>query len=220
MSKLDDKEHKKKKKKKKFDYYDAFESQAALAVKEAKLLAEVVNDFESVKDVESRLTRAHEIEREADQVCHDIFESLITDFVTPIDREDIIGIAENLDEVIDLAEEILQRFYMYDIHFMHEDAKKFVKLIVSSCEALSDAMADFRNCKKSSKFKSLICQVNELEDEADGLYIKLIRHLYAEEHTHTMRVIVWTRLLDAMEDCVDQCELVANKMNMVMVKYA
>ena len=81
-------------------------------------------------------------------------------------------------------------------------------------------MADFRNCKKSDKFKSLIYQVNELEDEADELYIKLIRQLYTDEREHTMRVIVWTRLLDAMEDCVDQCELVANKMNMVMVKYA
>ena len=60
----------------------------------------------------------------------------------------------------------------------------------------------------------------ELEDEADELYIKLIRQLYTEEREHSMRVIVWTRLLDAMEDCVDQCELVANKMNTVMVKYA
>ena len=101
-----------------------------------------------------------------------------------------------------------------------KDAKKFAKLIVRSCEALSNAMADFRNCKKSDKFKSLIYQVNELEDEADELYIKLIRQLYTDEREHTMRVIVWTRLLDAMEDCVDQCELVANKMNMVMVKYA
>lgn len=32
----------KKRKKKKFDYYDAFEAQAALCVKEAKLLKEIV----------------------------------------------------------------------------------------------------------------------------------------------------------------------------------
>lgn len=74
--------------------------------------------------------------------------------------------------------------------------------------------------QKSNTFKSLIYQVNQLEDEADELYIKLIRQLYTEEREHSMRVIVWTRLLDAMEDCVDQCELVANKMNTVMVKYA
>lgn len=218
MAKLTKKEPKKKKKK--FDYYDAFDAQAAIAVKEAKLLKEIVDDFETVDQVEARLERAHALEREADELCHSVFEVLITDFVTPIDREDIIAIAENLDEVIDRTEEIIQRFYMYDIHFMHDEAKKFVKLIVRSCEALSNAMADFRNCKKSSKFKSLIYQINELEDEADALYMKLIRELYTKEREHPMRVMVWTRLFDAMEDCVDQCELVASKMNMVMVKYA
>lgn len=223
MAKLTKKELKKKKKK--FDYYDAFDSQAAIAVKEAKLLKEIVDSFQSVDDIkesqiEARLERAHALEREGDELCHRVSEVLITDFVTPIDREDIITITESLDEVIDRTEEIIQRFYMYDIHFMHDGAKKFVKLIVRSCEALSNAMADFRNCKKSSKFKSLIYQVNELEDEADALYMKLIRELYTEEREHPMRVMVWTRLFDAMEDCVDQCELVANKMNMVMVKYA
>ena len=166
------------------------------------------------------LEKMHGFEHGADGKKHEMSAALAKAFVTPLDREDLAELSQNIDEVADKAEEIIQRFYMYDIHFMHDDAKKFVKLIVRSCEALSNAMADFRNCKKSDKFKSLIYQVNELEDEADELYIKLIRQLYTEEHAHTMRVIVWTRLLDAMEDCVDQCEVVANKMNMVMVKYA
>lgn len=211
---------KKDKKKKKFDYYDAFETQASIAVKEARLLNQIVSDFDSVDDVEACLERAHALEREADEVCHSISDVLISDFVTPIDREDIISIAQSLDEVIDRTEEIIQRFYMYDIHFMHEDACTFAKLIVRSCEALSEAMEDFRNCKKSDKFKALVYRVNELEDEADELYIKIIRDLYTKEREHPMRVMVWTRLFDIMEDCVDQCELVATKMNTVMVKYA
>lgn len=211
---------KKDKKKKKFDYYDAFETQASIAVKEARLLNQIVSDFDSVEDVEACLERAHALEREADEVCHSISDVLISDFVTPIDREDIMSIAQSIDEVIDRTEEIIQRFYMYDIHFMHEDARTFVKLIVRSCEALSEAMEDFRNCKKSDKFKALVYRVNELEDEADELYIKIIRDLYTKEREHPMRVMVWTRLFDVMEDCVDQCELVATKMNTVMVKYA
>ena len=51
------------KKKKKFDYYDAFEAQAALCVKEAKLLKEIVHDFESAAELEKELSRAHAIER-------------------------------------------------------------------------------------------------------------------------------------------------------------
>lgn len=220
MAKLTKKDKDKKKKKKKFDYYDAFDAQAEIAVKEAQLLKEIVDNFTTTDEVERYLSPAHDLEREADEICHGMSERLIVDFVTPIDREDVIDIAESLDEVIDLTEEIIQRFYMYDIHFMPEGAKQFVDLIVRSCEALNRAMTDFRNCKKSDQFKELIFQVNAVEDEADELYLTLIRQLYTEEREHAMRVMVWSRLFDAMENCVDQCELVANKMNMVMVKYA
>ena len=110
---------------------------------------------------------------------------------------------------------------MFDIHFMHEDAKKFSKLIVRACEALSEAMVDFRNCKKASeKLNSLLVRVNDIEDEADALFLNIIRELYVKECDNSMRVSVWTRLFEAMEDCVDQCEAVANKMSMIMVKYA
>ena len=198
------------KKKKKFDYYDAFEAQAALCVKEAKLLKEIVHDFESAAELEKELSRAHAIEREADGVCHSVFEALLPDFVT-----------ESLDEIIDMTEEVIQNFYMFDIHFMHEDAKKFSKLIVRACEALSEAMVDFRNCKKASeKLNSLLVRVNDIEDEADALFLNIIRELYVKECDNPMRVSVWTRLFEAMEDCVDQCEAVANKMSMIMVKYA
>lgn len=210
----------KKGKKKKFDYYDAFERQAAYAVKEAKLLQEVVNEFKTAEDIQGYLDRAHAIEHEADLVCHDVIEALLPDFVTPIDREDIIDLIENLDEVTDKIEEVIQLFYMYDIHFMHDDSKVFADMILRSCDALNSAMADFRNCKKSSKFRQLIVDVNNIEDEADDLYIKVIRGLFTVDREKAVRVYVWTRIFEVMEDCVDQCETVANKMNSIMVKYA
>jgi uncharacterized protein len=210
----------KKKKKKKFDYYDAFDAQVALAVKETKLLKGVISEFETASALEKELSRAHAIEREADGICHSVFEALLPDFVTPLDREDIIGMTESLDELIDMTEEIIRNFYMFDVHYMHEDAKKFSKLIVRATEALSEAMADFRNCKKSSKFKQLLVRVHDIEDEADQIYMRIIRELYTAECDHPVRIMVWSRLFGAMEDCVDQCELVANKMNTIMVKYA
>ncbi len=211
---------KKEKKKRKFDYYDAFESQAAIAVKEAKLLKEVVHDFKKASDLEQYLERAHNLEREGDAVCYSVFEALLPDFVTPIDREDIINLAQSLDEVTDMIEEIVQHFYMYDIHFMHAEAKPFAKLIVQATEALSEAMVDFRNCKKSTKFQSYIAQVNDLEDQADQLYMRIIRDLFTLERDNPVRVTVWSNLFDLMEDCADQCEAVANMMSTIMVKYA
>lgn len=214
------KKHNKKKKKRKFDYYDAFESQVAIAVKEVKLLKHVVEGFTDAASLAECLPRAHSLEREADGVCHSVFDALIPDFVTPIDREDIIALTEALDEIVDCAEEIIQRFYIYDIHFMHDQAKPFVKHIMRAVEALAEAMGDFRNCKKSDKFPTAVVRVNQIEDEADELYMKVIRQLYTEERDNPVRVMVWTALFDSMENCVDQCEIVANMMSTVRVKYA
>ena len=219
MAKIGKKDHLKKKKKK-FDYYEAFETQTEIAVKEAKLLRKIVNEFESAEGVHENLDHAHKLEHEADVLCHNVYKTLVTDFVTPFDREDIIALTESLDDVIDRSEEIIQRFYMYDIHMMHEGAQDFADYIVRACETLAEAMLEFRNCKKSHNFKALFVQVKTIEDEADKLYLKLIRELYTEERDHAVRVMIWTRLFDVMEDCVDQCELVANKMRMVYVKYA
>ena len=208
-----------KKSKKKFDYYDAFDKQAAIALKEAKLLREAVSEFKSADDLETYIPRAHALEKEGDGVCHSVFDALLPDFVTPIDREDIIALSESLDELTDKIEEVLQRFYMYDIHFMHNDMEPFAKLLVESCKALCEAMADFRNCKKSDKFHSLIVRVNDLEDEADVMHVRLIRKLYTVDRDRPVRAQVWSSIFDLMEECIDQCEDIANLMNSIMVKY-
>jgi uncharacterized protein len=208
----------KKASKKKFNYFDAFEKQSAIASKQARLLLEVVENFSKAEDIEKYLPRAHELESRGDSVCHDVFDAILPDFVTPIDREDIISLTNSMDALIDKMEEVLQRFYMYDIHFMHHDVKPLAKMIVKSCDALSEAMADFRNCNKSKKFKQLVIKVNDIENEADAFHIKAIRKLYTHDRENPVRVLVWTSLFDMMEECVDLCETIADKMNSIMLK--
>lgn len=208
----------KKASKKKFNYFDAFEKQSAIASKQARLLLEVVENFSKAEDIEKYLPRAHELESRGDSVCHDVFDAILPDFVTPIDREDIISLTNSMDALIDKMEEVLQRFYMYDIHFMHHDVKPLAKMIVKSCDALSEAMADFRNCNKSKKFKQLVIKVNDIENEADAFHIKAIRKLYTHDRENPVRVLVWTSLFDMMEECVDLCERIADKMNSIMLK--
>ncbi len=206
--------------KKKFNYFDAFEHQSEIAAKEARVLLEVIEGFSKAEDIERYLPRVHALENEGDVVCHEIFDAIFLDFVTPIDREDIMALTNSLDTLIDKIEEVIQRFYMYDIHFMHKDAKPFAKMIVKSCDALCAAMADFRNCKKSKKFKQLVIEVNDIENEADVFYMKAVRKLYTIDHENPMRAMIWTSLFDMMEDCVDICESIADKMNSIMLKNA
>lgn len=205
-------------KKKRFDYFDAFEKQAKIAASEARLLLEVVETFSKAEDIEPYLSKAHKIESEGDGVCHSVYDEVLSDLLPPLDRGDIIGLSASLDSLTDKIEEVLQRFYMYDVHFMHYDAKPFAEMIVKSCDALCLAMAHFRDCNKPKKFKQLVIQVNEIENEADILFMKVIRKLHTTDRENPMRVVVWTGLFSMMEDCVDICESIADKTNSIMIK--
>lgn len=205
-------------KKHKFDYFDAFEKQSAMAVKEAELLIEAIENFTEAEDLRGIMDRAHQIEHEGDEVNHAIFKTVATDFITPIEREDIIELSQYLDNIIDYIEDVMQRFYMYDVHFMHNDAREFACLIKKSCMALDTAMEDFRNFKKSKKFKQLIIDVNTYEEEADQHFMNAIRKLHTVDRENPMRVLVWTQIFERMEKCCDACEHAADTMNTILLK--
>lgn len=109
----------------KFDYFGAFEQHSKLAVAESALLVETIEQFTEASALEENTQKAHEIEHEGDTINHKIFKTVATDFITPIDREDIIEMCQALDDIVDDIEDVMLRFYMYDIHFMHDQAIEF-----------------------------------------------------------------------------------------------
>ena len=205
-------------KKVKFNYFDAFEQQVDIAAEVADVLIETIEEFTTAEELEPLLSRAHEIENRGDDVNHAIMSSVAADFITPIEREDIIELAQDLDEIIDMIESIIQHFYMYDVHFMHPQAIEFAKIIKKQLKALNKSMDTFREFKKVKKIRAMVEDVNELEEQADALYLKTIRQLYTVDAENAVRIEVWSRLFDRLEATCDACETVADTMASIMLK--
>lgn len=205
-------------KKSKFDYFNEFQKLSTLAVQESDLLITTIESFQEAGALGEVLVKAHEIEHAGDLINHDIYQHVATDFMPPIDREDILEMAQRMDDVLDLIESVLQRFYMFDIHEMHDDALSFAKLIKKGTKALDKAMEDFRNFKRSKKFKSHIVDVNTYEEEGDAMLISVTRSLYTESKDRPMFVLVWSQIFNYMEQCCDSCEHVADVMSTVLLK--
>ena len=206
-------------KKVKFDYFDAFEEQVDIASEEAEVLIEAIESFKSAEDLKELLEKAHEIEKRGDDVNHRIRVSVAADFITPIEREDILELAQDLDDITDMIEGILQRFYMFDVHFMHSQAMEFAVIIKKSLKALRKSMGSFREFKKVKKIRAMVEDVNVLEEQADALYVEAIRNLYTEDaKDDAVRVEVWSRLFDRLEATCDACEIVADTMSVIMLK--
>ena len=55
------------------------------------------------------------MEHEGDNITHNLFTTLSQTFVTPLDREDIAGLASAIDEVLDYTDGIADRFLLFNI---------------------------------------------------------------------------------------------------------
>ena len=202
----------------KFDYFDSFIAQTDVCLEEANLLVKSVETFSSADALGEITALAHEIEHRGDQINHAVYNNIATDFITPMERDDLLSVAQCLDEVTDNIEEVMWAFYMYDIREMRPEALEFANIIKKSCEALNAGMKEFKNYKKSPDLRPHLIEVNDCEEEGDRLFFTAMRRLYVEDADSPMKVLVWSRLYNSLEKCCDACEHVADVVQTALLK--
>lgn len=197
-------------------YYDNFAACAALSKKAAMYLVECLENYDPSK-IEDMLKNMHEIEHAADKKKHEMNDALAKAFVTPVDREDLDMLSHNLDHVTDKVEEIMQKFYIYDIQTVDAGAIEFAKKIVNSCELVCDLMNDFGNFKRSKKIHDMIIKLNDAEEECDKLFLASMRAL-TKNSEDVLATVSWRHIYECFESCADACEHVSECVGTVIMK--
>ncbi|MBQ9022242.1 MAG: DUF47 family protein [Eggerthellaceae bacterium] len=206
--------------KQKHDYFSAFAQQIELAVKEAELLIDTIENFTTAEAVREVMDVAHDIEAQADEVAHSNYNAIAVDFITPLDRDDIINLTHAIDTVVDRIEGVIQSFYMTDVHHIPESAVVLAQLIKEGCQALQEAIGPFSTFKSNDAFRVAIMKANECEEKADQIYIDAIRDLHTKECDNPVRLLVWSRILSSLESCCDAFERAADLMGSIFLKNA
>ena len=87
-------------------YFENFQAVAKICVNAANYLVECMTSYDP-DAIESRLKVMHEFEHSADIKKHEMNATLSKAFITPLEREDLAELSQNLDEVADDIEEVL-----------------------------------------------------------------------------------------------------------------
>ena len=95
-------------------YFDTFAKGIYYAYDAAVLLQNYFNDFNTA-DIKAKIDEMHSIEHSADEVKHEMMRKLMKEFLPPIEREDIVSLAQNLDDITDTIEDVFLRIYICDI---------------------------------------------------------------------------------------------------------
>ncbi len=197
-------------------YFENFLEAADCSLRAANYLVDCLKDYRP-EAIEAMLEALHAIEHEGDGKKHEMSSALARAFVTPVDREDLALISQNIDEVTDSVEEILQWFYMSEIKTVLPEAITFAEKLVVCCQMMKDMLAEFSNFKKPQKLHEMIVQLNHVEEECDALCLKATVAI-RRQVSDPIDVISWREIYMKMETCADACEHVGDCVETVVMK--
>ena len=204
--------------KRKRDYFRILERQSAYGVQASAILKDFISDFDAFRMPET-VRDMHRIEQEADELRKELTESLSREFLPPIEREDLLGLSMQLDDVTDAAEDTLRHLYMFNIESVLPDAVGLAQTVFGCCAALHEAVKGFRDFKRIDRLRPLLLRVHEWESKSDAQYTESVRSLYCGTND-PRQLLRWTQIFGNLENCCDICEHAADMMETVTFKNA
>ncbi len=203
-------------KKKENDYFELIKTQASYCFKASHLLETVLRDFDSGRIADYH-RQMHEIEHAADGVHHDILNKLSTEFITPIDQEDILRLIQIIDDVTDALDEVIQDLYIYHVDRIPKETVELSQAVVKCVSALCEATDELKNFKKPDTLRTKLVKVNDVEGEADAIYANAIFNLFGS--TSDAKMLLGSKAVyESLEQCCDLCEHAADVIEQVIIK--
>ena len=196
------------------DYFEMFVKSATIARDSALKLQSAFADGE-VNIGELKLIK--DLEHDGDIHFHDCLKVIDVAFITPIDRSDLVDVLNGIENVTDSIESIANSFYMMCITNSSDYMRRFVDLLVLSCEKLLELMIELKRFKKNLKnIDKLIVEINCLEEEGDRSYSDSMRNMF-EFEKDAITIIKNKELYQLFEFAIDCCEDVADMVENIIV---
>ena len=194
-------------------FFQMFQKAARNVIEGSRLLKEMMEDYRNPME---QARRIKDVEHVGDGITHDIARKLNQTFITPIDREDIHGLASALDDILDLVEAVADRFVVFKVAEPTETAIKLSNILYQSALAVG-AGVDLLG-KPHGDMTEYNVHVNSLENEADRLMRDAVSALFEQER-NPIEVIKWKEIYENFEEGTDRCEDVSNILERIALKH-
>lgn len=202
--------------KKSNNYFELIKKQSSFCVEASNLLEDIICKF-NPDSINVYREQMHRIEHAADGVHHDICSRLSTEFITPIDQEDILRLVQIIDDITDAIDEVMLDIYMYRLSSLPEHTAELSRTVNRCVRALDEASGELKSFKKPDVLRARLVKVNDIEGEADELYTEAVHSLFGSE-CDAKSLIAAHAIYEGLEDCCDLCEHAADVIEQVIIK--
>lgn len=202
------------------NFFVLFNQHADQIVAAARSFAMLVSNYNDRALREQYNKEVDGAEHAADRVTQEVNRAVHKTFITPIDREQIHGLINTMDDVADLIQDSAETMALYDVHHMTEEITRLTDLSVRCCERVRDAVHLLARIADPAAAEAALrtCEeIDRLESDADRVMRTAMSKLFREE-SDVREVIKLKAIYELLETITDRCEDVANHIEGIILE--
>ena len=187
-------------------FFELFNAHAARILEGSRELAAMIGTF---SELEAHAQRIDAAERAADKVTHETIALLHKTFITPFDRDQILQLINNMDDILDLTQDVAESIALYDLKGVTPEAKQLAEICEQCCGRVRATVALLTNIKDPAAILKLCEEIDRLESDADRVMRSAMSKLFRDE-PDVKQLIKMRTIYELLESITDRCEDVAN----------
>ncbi|MFL6662493.1 MAG: DUF47 domain-containing protein [Rhizobacter sp.] len=202
------------------NFFDLFNQHGDYIVEGARAFSRLIQNYADPLLRAKYTDEVGSAERHADRITAEVNRLLHKTFITPIDREQIHGLINGMDDILDLLQDATETMSLYDVRTVNEDILRLGELSVKCCERVQHAVTLLARISDHATAEAAIktCEeIDKLESDADRVMRSAMSRLFREE-TDVRELIKLKTIYEQLEEISDRCEDVANLIEGVVLE--
>lgn len=202
------------------NFFALFDQHAAFIVEGARAFMRLVNGYADPATREVHAQQVGDAERQADRITAEVNRLLHRTFITPIDREQIHGLINAMDDIVDLLQDASETLQLYDVQRIDENTVRLAEISARCCERVQHAVSLLPTINRPGVADAAIktCEeIDRLESDADRVMRSAMSRLFREERD-VRELIKLKTVYEQLEAISDRCEDVANLIEGVVLE--
>ncbi|MEF7613929.1 DUF47 family protein [Aquincola sp. MAHUQ-54] len=194
------------------NFFELFNQHGAYIAEGARAFTRLIEHYADLSLREQYAEEVNNAERNADRVTAEVNRLLHKTFITPIDREQIHGLINAMDDVLDLLQDATETMQLYDVRAMTEEVLRLGDLSAKCCDRVAHVVTLLPKLSDHSVVEAAIktCEeIDKLESDADRVMRSAMSKLFREQ-PDVRELIKLKAIYEMLESITDRCEDVAN----------
>jgi uncharacterized protein Yka (UPF0111/DUF47 family) len=123
------------------NFFELFNQHGNYIVEGARAFILLIQNYADPQLREKYAAEVDRAEKQADRITAEVNRLLHKTFITPIDREQIHGLINAMDDILDLLQDATETMSLYDVRAMTEDVLRLGDLSAKCCERVQHAVS-------------------------------------------------------------------------------